>query len=113
MRAPPAALAALMLWLLAGATAPERADARRIFVPRQHRRLQAAIDAASPGDTVWVAAGTYRGPFVLKKRLVLFGDGGPTKTILDGRDSIRVLHVEGVRGAAIFGFGIRNGRAAG
>ncbi len=106
-------LAALTFWCLAAAVAPDRADARRIFVPRQHRRLQAAIDAAAPGDTVWVSAGTYRGPFVIKKRLVLFGDGGPAKTILDGRDSVRVLHVEGVTRAAIIGFRIQNGKAAG
>lgn len=107
------ALAALALFLLAATAAPDHADARRIFVPRQHRRLQAAIDAAAPGDTVWVAAGTYRGPFVIKKKLVLFGDGGPTKTILDGRDSVRVLHIEGAIGAAIFGFRIQGGKAAG
>ncbi len=108
-----ATLAALTFWCLAATAFPGRADARRIFVPRQHRSLQAAIDAAAPGDTVWVAAGTYRGPFVIKKRLVLFGDGGPTKTILDGRDSVRVLDVEGVSRAAIFGFRIQGGKAAG
>ncbi len=102
-----------ILAVLAGMLLPAAAQAKRIFVPRQHKRLQAAIDAASPGDTVWVAPGTYRGPFVLKKRLVLFGDGGPSKTILDGRDSVRVLHVEGVTRGAIYGFRIQHGRAAG
>ncbi|MGI0149864.1 MAG: right-handed parallel beta-helix repeat-containing protein [Thermoplasmata archaeon] len=104
--------AALVLILLA-ALAPGPAQAKRIFVPRQHKSLQAAIDAAAPGDTIWVAAGTYRGPFVLKKQLVLFGDGGPSETILDGRDSVRVLHVEGVTRGAIYGFRIQNGKAAG
>jgi predicted outer membrane repeat protein len=104
---------ALASILLSGAIAPERAQAKRIFVPRQHKRLQAAIDAAAAGDTIWVAAGTYFGPFVLKKRLVLFGDGGPDKTILDGRDTVRVLHVEGVTGGAILGFRIQNGKAPG
>ena len=104
---------ALASILLSGAIAPERAQAKRIFVPRQHKRLQAAIDAAAAGDTIWVSAGTYYGPFVLKKRLVLFGDAGPDKTILDGRDSVRVLHVEGVTSGAILGFRIQNGKAPG
>ena len=96
----------------AGILAPDRADALRRFVPRDHKTIQIAIDAASPGDTIWVAAGVYRGPLVMKKRLVLFGDGGPDSTILDGGDSVRVLHVEGVRGGALIGFGIRGGKAA-
>ena len=108
-----AALAAMILVSVACSLAPESSQAKRLFVPRQHKRLQAAIDAASAGDTVWVAAGFYRGPFVIKKRLVLFGEGGSEKTILDGRDSVRVLHVEGVNRGAIYGFRIQNGKAPG
>ncbi|HXL15042.1 MAG TPA: right-handed parallel beta-helix repeat-containing protein [Methylomirabilota bacterium] len=106
-------IALLALCLLASALAPSPADAKRIFVPREHKRLQAAIDAAAAGDTIWVSPGTYYGPFVIKKRLVLFGDGGPEKTILDGHDSVRVLHVEGATGAGIFGFRVQNGKAPG
>ena len=112
-RAKALALAAIGALLLAGPLAPDTAQAKRIFVPRQHKRLQAAIDAAAAGDTIWVSAGTYAGPFVLKKRLVLFGDGGPSKTILDGRDSVRVLHVEGVSRGGIYGFRIQRGKAPG
>ena len=103
--APGLLLVALLLAL------PTPARATRIFVPKQQRTIQKALDAASPGDTVWVAAGTYRGPFVLKKSIVLFGDEGPVNTILDGGDSVRVLHIEGVRGAGVIGFTIRRGRA--
>jgi predicted outer membrane repeat protein len=95
-----------MLW-------PGAAQAKRIFVPRHYKLLQSAIDAAHPGDTVWVAAGAYYGPFVLKKSLVLFGDGGPDKTILDGKGNVRVLHVEGISRGAIIGFRIQNGKAPG
>ncbi|HEU4725575.1 MAG TPA: right-handed parallel beta-helix repeat-containing protein, partial [Candidatus Eisenbacteria bacterium] len=53
----------------------------------------------------------YRGPFTMKKPLLLFADAGPESTFLDGGDSVRVLHVEGVRGGGVVGFGIRGGKA--
>jgi hypothetical protein len=106
-------LRTLLVFVLLATLLPPAAQAKRIFVPRQHRRLQAAINAAAAGDTIWVGPGTYYGPFVLKKRLVLFGEDGPEKTILDGHDTTRVLHVEGVTRAAILGFRIQNGKAAG
>lgn len=90
---------------------PSAAHARRLFVPRQHKTIQKAIDAAAPGDTVWVGPGVYRGPIVMKKPLVLFADQGPDTTILDGGDSVRVLHIEGIRNAAVIGFTIRRGKA--
>jgi predicted outer membrane repeat protein len=90
---------------------PNPAHARRIFVPKQHKTIQKAIDAASPGDTVWVGPGVYRGPLVMKKPLTLFADMGPDTTILDGGDSVRVLHIEGVKNAAVIGFTIRRGHA--
>ena len=105
------ARALLLLGTAALLVSPGPAEAKRRFVPRQHKTVQAAIDAASPGDTVWVAAGVYRGPIRLTKRLVLFGEGGAEKTILDGRDSVRVLEVEGVNQGGIVGFGIRGGKA--
>ena len=104
---------ALVALLLASSLGSGHADAKRIFVPKQHRRLQAAIDAAAAGDTVWVGPGTYFGPLTIKKRLVLFADEGPDKTVLDGRDTVRVVHVEGVTGGAIVGFTIQNGKAPG
>lgn len=107
------ALAALATLFLVGPLTPTPVDAKRLFVPRQYKRLQAAIDAAAVGDTIWVSPGTYKGPFVLKKRLVLFGEGGPTETILDGGDSVRVLHVEGVVRGGIYGFRIQRGKAPG
>ena len=101
------------LFLLLGLVlaAPRPALATRIFVPRQHKTIQKAIDAASPGDTVWVGPGVYRGPIVMKKRLTLFADQGPDTTVLDGGDSVRVLQIEGVKNAAVVGFTIRRGHA--
>jgi hypothetical protein len=113
MRSKPVAalFVGLMVATALASFVPRRSEAARHFVPRQHRGLQQAIDAAAAGDTIWVAAGVYHGPFTLKKPLVLFADGGPDSTILDGGDSVRVLHVEGVKGGAIIGFQIRRGKA--
>jgi len=101
----------LALVVASSLVSPDLAGARRRFVPREHGTIQAAIDAAVPGETLWVSPGVYRGPFTLKKPLVLFADAGPESTFLDGGDSVRVLHVEGVRGGGIIGFGIRGGKA--
>jgi len=98
---------------LALAAKPPAAEAKRLFAPSaKYATLQAAIDAASPGDTIWVAAGIHKGPFTLRKPLTLVGDGGPDSTILDGGDKTRVLDIEGVKGGAIIGFGIRGGKAS-
>lgn len=89
-----------------------RASADRLFVPGKVRTIQAAIDRAVDGDTIWVAAGTYKGPFKLvNKSVVLFGDAGPDQCILDGGDSVRVLQIENAHGVAIVGFNIRRGHA--
>ena len=106
----PLTIAALFVTAALLAIAATPADAA-IYVPRTHRTLQAGIDAASPGDTVFVGPGTYTGPFTIKKGIVLFGAQGPDTTILDGGDAARVVSVEGVSGGGIVGFTIRRGRS--
>ncbi len=108
-----AAWLAVLACLVAALLAPGPAAARRILVPKEHQGIQGAIDAASAGDTIWVAAGTYHGTIRLTKRLVLFGDGGSDATILDGGDSVRVVDIEGVNGGHLLGFTIRRGKAPG
>jgi nitrous oxidase accessory protein len=39
--------------------------------------VQRAIDAASPGDTILVPAGTYAGNLTVRKRMTILGAGGP------------------------------------
>jgi predicted outer membrane repeat protein len=114
VRADPAGLPVLVaalvahtaLFALAGT-----AEGARILVPRTHRTVQAGIDAASSGDTVFVAPGTYPGTLSIRKNIVLFGAQGADTTILDGGDAARVIHVEGVSGGGVVGFTIRRGRA--
>ncbi len=53
--------------------------------------LQAAIDAAAPGDTLTVPAGRYQGNILLHKRLVLIGKDTP---VLRGEGQGSVVTIE-------------------
>ena len=76
-------------------------------IPVQGMQLQAALDAASPGDTVLLEAGHYPGHFVIRQPLHLIGNGWP---VLDGQKQGTVLTVEApgveVRGLVIENSGI-------
>lgn len=67
-------------------------------------RIQAAIDAAQPGDTVTIPAGVYRETVVVNKTLTLQGEGEP---VIDGegRGDVVVVEADGVtiRGFVITG----------
>lgn len=80
------------VFLLTWAACP--ALAATLHVPRDHKTIQAALDAAGAGDTVLVEAGTYRESLRLKEAVTLksAGDDTPGKvgfkraeaTVLDG-----------------------------
>jgi len=53
-------------------------SAASINVPGDYPTIQAAINAASSGDTINVAAGTYIEQVVINKNLTLSGTGNPT-----------------------------------
>lgn len=54
-------------------------------VPEDHPTLQAAMDAASPGDTIDLAPGTWTGQHVWGlSEVTLRGRAGAAKTIIDG-----------------------------
>lgn len=50
-----------------------------IQVPKDHASVQSAIDAAKPGDTVLVTAGTYREPLKLKAGVIVKSAGSDEK----------------------------------
>lgn len=75
--------------LAALCAAPAAASAGTIRVPADQATIQAGIDAASAGDTVLVAPGTYSGAGNRNLDfggvdIVLTSEGGPAVTIIDG-----------------------------
>ena len=90
------------------AAASAAAWSATIRVPSEHATIQAAINAASTGDSILVAPGTYVENLDTRgKPLVLRSELGPASTIIDGGGQARVLNVSG--GGTIEGFTIRNG----
>jgi parallel beta-helix repeat protein len=69
-----ATLVAAAVTLLAPA-AGHAAGAQTIVVPRDYPTIQAAVNAAAPGDTITVRSGTYTEEVVISKDLTLRGAG--------------------------------------
>lgn len=109
---------AMALVLVTGMIAP--AAAAIIRVPSGYSTIQAGINAATPGDTVLVALGTYTGAAnrnldFAGKNLVLLSSGGATVTVIDCQGQGRGLHFHTgeAASAVVRGFTIRNGLASG
>ena len=69
-----------------------------IYVPADHTTIQGAINAASSGDTIQVAAGTYNeGALVFDKDdITLIGSGADTTTIITSSNNYGVYVQSGV-----------------
>lgn len=92
------------------------AEAADIKVPADHSTIQAAINAAAPGDTIEVAPGTYveNLNFLGKAIRVTSVEGqGPQVTIIDGNQNGSVVVFSSGEGlqSVLNGFTIRNGNA--
>lgn len=69
-----------------------KSESTTITVPDDYSTIQAAINAASSGDTVYVRAGTYYENVVINKTLSLVGQDR-NATIIDGNGSGTVVSV--------------------
>ncbi|MBT5382164.1 MAG: DUF1565 domain-containing protein [Phycisphaerae bacterium] len=105
--------AAMMALLVCGVT-----TAATINVPADYTTIQAAVDAASNGDEILVAPGTYTGTGdevvdTLGKAITIKASGTPEETIIDGEGARRVVQCAGGEGAdtIIEGFTITGGSA--
>jgi parallel beta-helix repeat protein len=85
------ALAALLAAASVSGGRASEAGARASRVVQVHPgELGPAIEAASGGDTLVVHAGTYRGSFVVDKRINILGARKERRPLIDGRCATRV-----------------------
>ena len=86
-----------------------RASSQTIRVPDDYPTIQSAIDAASPGDTILVAAGTYTEHVEVNKQLTLTGDlSQPSNVVVDAGGSGNAITLT-VDGCVLQGFKVQNG----
>lgn len=91
-------------------------DGKTLYVggtgPGNYTWIQLAVNAASPGDTVFVYSGTYRqNPISINKSIRLLGED-PGSTILENRkhvfSSLPIIDMSESDGVTVQGFTIRN-----
>jgi hypothetical protein len=91
--------------------------AAAIRVPTDVSTIGGALQAATPGDTILVAPGSYQVNLEWPSTpgIKLIGEAGALATILDGRDIVQVIGIyTGVDTTTVVrGFRIQNGHAEG
>lgn len=79
-----------MVVLIPSAVAVSESDgfssSTTMYVPDSYPTIQAAVDAALPGDTIIVRDGTYRGNMDVNKRLTIKSENGPVNCIVEAED---------------------------
>jgi parallel beta-helix repeat protein len=96
----------MSLWSLAFNIQPAKTEPTTITVPYDYPTIQEAINAASPGDVIYVYNGTYSENFVVNKTVALIGEDRHTTTIDGGGLETVVLIAAG--DVSVSGFTIRN-----
>ena len=86
---------------------PTVSNSKTFTVPTDYPTIQAAIDLASPGDTIYVSPGTYSETLKITKPLSLIGQG-PDSTIITGSGTGTVVFVS-ADNVEIRGFTIKDG----
>lgn len=74
---------------------PAIAEPQAITVPDDFSSIQAAVDAANPGDTVYVRGGSYEGIVEINKSISLIGEYGKAvirSWTITGQAAILVTH---------------------
>jgi len=82
---------------------------RTLIVPDDYTRIQQAIDAADPGDTVYVRRGTYTESIEFKQGISLVGEGMDTVTVRSELNSKSVIMVRDCDGGLISGLTLEGG----
>lgn len=96
------------------AGAPVTGSGPRRLVSADYPTIQAAIDAADPGDVVFVAAGTYHENLRLRSNVSLVGSGATTTTLDGGGAAVSLVDYSGARNVVLQGFTLTGvGEAAG
>lgn len=107
----PVKFLALMVLTFSSAVV-DAAEGATILVPEDYVEIQAAIDAASAGDSVLVGPGTYMEQVRFNgKSLVLKGTAGPNETVIDGGgvSACVVLSAGEGPGSVVSGFVLTDG----
>lgn len=101
-------LALCVMGLLTSVAYVKPVKARTIIVPDDYPTIQAAIDNAAAGDTIFVRNGTYYENIVIAKPLSLVGEN-KSDTIIDGGGVLNVAAVVEVNSdnVTVTGFTIR------
>ncbi len=89
------------------------AGASTLHVPSQYPTIQAAIDAAAPGDTVVVAPGVYTENLTIDETVHLVSEYGPQSTtiVAADADSTISMTLETGESPTLSGFSITGGTA--
>jgi hypothetical protein len=108
-------MAVAAVLLAAGGALQEPAEARTVAVAPETTgdlpELGPALADASPGDTLLLAPGLYKGAHTLKSGVSLIGAAGPDSTILDADGGRYVLYGRSIGDSTLIaGLTLRNGR---